>query len=282
MGMLEDHKMLGFSLRCFLCSREVEFSFPCNVRYLPFHPCCRERRVDTHIVLRTELSMVCYFSNRNLILVFRRQNFCEIMWGTGGWSFPSLDQKMFCTALQKKRPKCLSCKDWINTVKFPADFTHNRSQRYLSLHKGKTTKMNWSNEGNVILLTPYTYWCQSIPMYRSLGSKARMFMCMRVQLRMDVNNPAGAKRYTCSFQCLPHLCSCRSADFAGWKAGYMLYLATVTGKAEATQWVRKCLQELVLAASPAAKSHFFSASAIYVVGNSANHSFGSPLRVLVF
>lgn len=103
MGMLEDHRMLGFSLRCFLCSRDMEFSFPCNVRYLPFHPCCRERRVDTHIVLRTELSMVCYFSNRNLILVFMRQNFCEITWGTGGWSFPSLDQKMFCTALQKKK-----------------------------------------------------------------------------------------------------------------------------------------------------------------------------------
>lgn len=115
-------------------------------------------------------------------------------------------------------------------------------------------------------------------MYRSLGSKARMFLYMRIQLRMDVSNPTRAKQYTCSFQCLPHLCSCHSADFAGWKAGYVLCLATVTGKGEATQWVRKSLQELVLAASPAAKSHFFYASAIYVVGN---HNFGSPLRVLV-
>lgn len=108
-----------------------------------------------------------------------------------------------------------------------------------------------------------------------------MFMYMTEQLRMDVSNPARAKQYTCSFQCLPHPCSCHSADSAGWKAGYVLCLAAMTGKGEATQGVRKCLQELVLAASPAAVSHLFYSSAIYVVGNHANHNFGSPLRVLV-
>lgn len=42
-----------------------------------------------------------------------------------------------------------------------------------------------------------------------------------------------------------------------------------------------CLQELALAASPAPKSHFFYETAVYVVGNHADHNFGSPLEVIV-
>lgn len=95
--------------------------------------------------------------------MFNRQNCCEIMWGTGGWSLPLWYWKMFCTALQEKIPKCLSCKDWINIIDFPPDFKHNRNQRYLSLNEGKATKLNWSEEGDVILLIPHTFWCQSLP-----------------------------------------------------------------------------------------------------------------------
>lgn len=125
--------------------------------YLLFHPFCRKRRVDTRILLGTELSMACYFSKKSLVLMLKRQNCCDIMWGTGEWSLPLSYWKKFCTALQIKIPKCLSCKDWINTIDFPSDFKHDRNQRYLSLNEGKTTKPNWSEEGNVILLISYTF-----------------------------------------------------------------------------------------------------------------------------
>lgn len=159
--------------------------------------------------------MLCYFLKRSLILVFRSQNCHEIIWEMGGWSFFHCIEKCSAQLLRKKDPKCLPCKVWTTTIDFHADVKHNRNQRYLSWGEGKTTKQNWSEEENVILLRPFTYWCQSIPMCRSLGSKARLLVGMRVQLRMDVSNPAKAKRYTRSFQCLSHLHSCHSADFAG-------------------------------------------------------------------
>lgn len=207
--------------------------------------------------------------------MFNRQNCCEIMWGTGGRSLPLLYWKMFCTALQKKIPKCLSWKEWINTIDFPAGFKHDRNQRYLSLNEGKTTKVNWSEEGNVIWLIAHTYWCQFLPRYRSLGSKASVFLYMTVQLGMDVCNLARAKQHTCSFQCLPHLCSCHSADFAGWKAGYVL------GNSDRQGWGYSESQKMLAGVSSSSQScckSCINASAIYVVGN---HNFGSPLRVLV-
>lgn len=126
-------------------------------RYLPSHPFCRKREVDTHILLRTEFSCCMLLFKEKPGFNVKEAELCEIMWGTGGWSLPSLYWKMFCTALQKKIPKCFSCKDWINTTDFPSDFKHDRNQRYLSLKEGKTTKPNWSEEINVIFLIPYTF-----------------------------------------------------------------------------------------------------------------------------
>lgn len=150
-------------------------------------------------------------------------------------------EKCSAQLFRKKDHKFLSCKVWTNTIDFHIDFKYNGNQRCLSWREGKTTKPNWSEEGNVILLILFTYRCRSILMYRSLGSKARLLMYVRVQLRTEVTQQKPDDTPVLSNVCLT--CSLITLlilqEMESW-------LRTVPGKGDRQGWFSDQMSQKML------------------------------------